>query len=151
MSLMQHCSWWTILQLDTCMCRNESAGVKSAIPYRQRRKEARSPFIGRNKKCSSKGDPLSNSTKNKFWACISVNMRVLGSFNSKTVLSSLQYIPSTNMHGIIISKQIFYLCKKHKKFAARCYNFFLNRSINVKYTKLNDLMMHHQLRSIYRN
>ena len=83
----------------------ETETGEEGLPDRERGKKSRRPLIGGNKNSSSRWDPLFNSAEDKLRTCISIQMRMQAPFNSKSVLPILYFITTTNMDGIIITKE----------------------------------------------
>ena len=93
---------------DLNVLERQSGGAQ-CLPDREWGKKSRSPLIGSNKNSSSRWDPLFNSTYDKLRTCIPIQMGMQASFNSKSVLPVFYFITTTNMDGIIITKECFNL------------------------------------------
>ena len=77
----------------------ETETGEEGLPDRERGKKSWRPLIGGNKNSSF------NSAEDKLRTYISIQMRMQAPFNSKSVLPVLYFITTTNMDGIIITKE----------------------------------------------
>lgn len=94
---------------NNVLTKKQKDKFSKRLPVRKRWKEARCPLVWSNEECMSLGNPFLNSSSNKFRSCISIQMRVKGPINSKSIFSCFYLIPPSHMNGIIITKEFLNL------------------------------------------